>query len=253
MPATNRNFRPRRPRRLASLATAVLAAALALGLVTSAGAERAKTLGKTKRAPAPNCSGKSPSECQITGKVTGFQRSADGRKNLFRVRQPSRIVAWSVDLARPSKEERQIFGEAAKNNNFGTAPTAGIGILRKDGKQRFKLIRSSPILKVNRHYGTKPIFTLQQPLMARKGDVVALTTATWLPAFSVKGQGPNDRWVASRTKKQCEIPPSVPANERLEWFFSNTRPHRKQGSTRNYKCTYSGARLLYWAYYTPIN
>jgi hypothetical protein len=231
----------------------LLVALVAVGLAGSAGAERAKVLGKTKSNAKPACSGKKPQECQITGQVTGYQRSVDGKANLFKAPGNGQIVAWSVDLAKPSKQERNIFGRAARTNEFGEAPTAGISILRKKGKRKFRLMRASPIVKVQSYYGEEPIFTLREPLRVKKGNIVALTTATWLPAFAFKGQGRDDKWVASRSKKNCEVPASVPEDQRLEYFFAHTKPHRNVGSDRKYACTYEEARLLYHAYFKPGN
>jgi hypothetical protein len=235
-------------------AATVLAAVIAGGLASSAGAVNASVLA-TANNPPPACSEESPDDCQITGQVTGYQRSVRGESNPFRVKNNGRIVAWSISLARPSAEEREIFGEAAKTDEFGKSPTAGISILRKvkgEGRQ-FKLVRSSPILEVQAHYGSQPIFTLRNALRAKKGDIVGLTTATWLPAFAFKGQGAKDVWIASRRSANCEIPDSVPADERLAYFFAHTAPHRKAGSKRRYECMYDNARLLYKAYFTPSN
>jgi len=254
--ARNSNSRSPRPR-LTALAAAVMVAALAGGLASSAGAERAIELGKTRATPKPACPDNPRTEfrneCQITGQVTGFQRKAAGKKGLFRVREQGRIVAWSIDLAKPAKNEREAFGEAASTKAFGESPTAGISILRKDGKRKFKLVRASPIMKVQAYYGQKPVITLDEPLFAKKGDIVALTTVTWLPSFAFKGQTNNEEWVGSRPQKDCEVPRSVPAEKRLQYFFDHTRPHRKVGSTRRYACKYTQARLLYWAYFVPAN
>jgi hypothetical protein len=241
--------------RLRALAGAgvVLAAVVTASLTGLAGAERAKVLGKTKSNAKPACSGKKPEECQITGQVTGYQRSVDGKANLFKAPSNGRIVAWSIDLAKPSKRERNIFGRAAKTNEFGESPTAGISVLRKKGKRKFRLMRASPIVKVHSYYGEKPTFTLREPLRVKKGNIVALTTATWLPAFAFKGQGNDDKWVASRSRKNCEVPANVPADQRLKYFFAHTKPHRNVGTDRKYACTYQDARLLYWAYFEPGN
>lgn len=238
-----------RLRAVAGAAT-VLAAVVAGGLAGSAGAVNATPLG-ARNNPPPACSEKSSDDCQITGQVTGYQRSVRGEANPFKVGATGRIVAWSVDLARPSEEEREVFGEAARTDEFGRSPTAGVSILRKaegEGRQ-FKLVRASPILEVQSHYGTEPIFTLRNPLRVRRGDIVALTTATWLPAFAFKDQGAKDVWIASRRRANCEVPDSVPADERLEYFFAHTAPHRKVGSKRRYDCVYDSARLLYTAYF----
>lgn len=248
-PARNQEA-PRRGRAI-GIAVTVLALVITGALVSSAGAIRAKEMGKTKTNPKPACSEEPASECQITGQVTGFQRAVRGKANLFKAPADGRIVAWSVHLASPSQEERDVFGEAAMTERYGKSPTAGIGILRKKQNRVFRLMRHSPILRVGSHYGTKPVFTLNRPLRIREGNIVALTTATWLPAFAVEGQRRKDVWVASRVRKNCEIPPDVPDDERLEWFFDHTRPHTKKKSDRKYACTYTNARLLYWAYFVP--
>jgi hypothetical protein len=240
--------------RLIIAAAGVLVVAIISGLAASAVAERATTLGKTKRTPNPACPDKKrtpENECQITGQVTGYQRSVAGKSNLFKAKRNGKIVAWGVDLSRPSKSERNIFGRAAATDEFGKNPTAGIAILRKKDNRRFKLLRHSPILKVQSFYGENPTFTLRDPLRIRKGQIVALTTATWLPAFAFRGQGRDTVWVGSRPRKDCEIPSSVPQDKQLEYFFAHTRPHRKVGTERKYQCTYSQARLLYWAYLAP--
>jgi hypothetical protein len=226
-------------------AAAMLVLALVAGLVASADAQKARIVGKTKGSPRPSCT---PDGCQITGQVTGFQTHADGKKGLFRARRDGRIVAWSIHLGKPSKEDADAFGEAGGTEHFGGHPTAGIGILRKKSGRTFRLMRASPVLEVQRYYGEKPIFTLAKPLKVNKGNIVALTTSTWLPAFSVEGQGPNDTWVASRSKKNCDI-----TDQGLEYFFAHTKPHRKVGSDRKYACFYNSARYLYWAYFVPRN
>lgn len=229
----------------------MLAIAVGAGLVSTAGAERAKVLGKSKFTPKPECPSTPSSSCEVTGQVTGFQRSIGGKANVFKAPKDGKIVAWSVDLSKPSKEERDIFGEAAATDEFGKNPTAGISILRKRSNGEFKLMRASPILRVQRYYGKQPIITLRNPLKINEGNIVALTTATWLPAFANRPQSAGDAWVGSRPKKNCTIPDSVPQDQQLEWFFDHTRPHRKVGSSRKYACVYPEARILYWAYFSP--
>ncbi len=173
-------------------------ACVAFGIQAAIGASN-KQLGKTKDTPSPQCperdGGSKQDACLVTGQVTGYQRSADGEKGLFKVPSDGEIVAWSVDLSKPSKSERKTFGEASQTNDHGKAPTAGISIIRsKEGKE-FKLKSSSPVLNMRGYYGDKPVLTLNQPLPVRKGDIVALTTFTWLPAFSARGSA-SDTWVA---------------------------------------------------------
>lgn len=233
-------------------ALVIALACVAFGIQAAVGAS-AKELGKTKNTPSPNCPTNNQYDCQVTGQVTGFQKSAGGKQGLFKIREGGTIVAWSVDLANPSKSERRTFGEASQTNRYGKAPTAGISIIRSVENRKFKLKSSSPLLNVRGYYGEKPVFTLENPLQVRKGDVVALNTATWLPAFSTKEQTREDAWVAGRREEDCEIPERIPDNERLDYFFAHTSPHRKDGSERPYECKYDKARLLYWAYFVPDN
>src|SRR5688572_23198054 len=89
-------------------ALVVALACIAFGIQVAVGAS-AKQLGKTKDTPSPNCPENDNYSCQVTGQVTGFQRSADGKRGLFKVPEDGKIVAWSVDLADPSKSERETF------------------------------------------------------------------------------------------------------------------------------------------------
>lgn len=255
-----------------ALAALILAVAVGGALATSAGAARSVVLGKTPHSPQPNCPtprnlpdppppNRADEVCQVNGQVTGFQRSADDRKGLFRVKKAGHIVAWSVDLARPSRDEREAFGELAQAGRFESNPTAGISIIKRKDGRNYRLARSSPVLEVQRFYGEKPIFTLQQPLRVRPGHIVALTTVTWLPNFAAKNRKANEIWTASRTQKDfpdptpsnnfrdCEVPPSVAPEARAEYFFAHSSPHRKTGTTRKYGCDYRRARLMYWAYF----
>lgn len=251
-------------------ATAAVVALLCvfLGIQVAQGA-KSKTLGKTKSSPRPMCpeknvpDGEQPTTkdfCEVTGQVTGFQKSADGKKGLFKVRETGKIVAWSVDLSDPRKSERDTFGTASQTSQFGKAPTAGISIIRKTSGSKFKLKKASPILSMRGYYGQQPTITLNDPLRVRKGDVVALTTATWLPAFTRIKQTQDDSWIASRKKKDwedgkaCNLPSDLNSSEeRLEYFFEHSSPHRNVDSERKYQCVYKGARILYWATFVPKN
>jgi len=239
---------------------ALLVATLCVGLgIQVADGAKTKQLGKTRSSPRPMCPAKkvqNPSVkdmCEVTGQVTGFQRSADGKKGLFKVKEDGKIVAWSVDMADPRKSERKTFGEAAATNKFGKAPSAGISIIRAKSGHNFELKKKSPVLSMRNFYDRTPVITLDAPLRVRKGDVVALTTDTWLPAFTRINQNQDDAWVASRKEKDCTVPNSVPPDKRLKYFFEHTSPHRQVGSERKYQCVYKGARILYWAYFVPNN
>lgn len=221
-------------------------------------------LGKTKRTPKPNCPGES---CEVNGQVTGFQRTTDRERGLFRAPSNGRIVAWGVDLSKPSKKERNFFGKLAETNAFGERPTAGISILSRVGNQRYRLVRKSPVMAMSSHYGESPIITLRDPLRIKKDQIVALTTVSWLPNFASSIEGGRkvsrrNAWIGSRThrdfprppgegKRACGIPPNIPQDRQAKYFFKHSSPQKKVGSERKYGCEYTGARLMYYAYFVP--
>jgi hypothetical protein len=240
------------------------AAVLALIVGASAVAERADVMGKTKRTPKPNCPGDG---CEVNGQVTGFQRTTDRERGLFKAPSNGRIVAWGVDLSKPSKKERNFFGKLAETNAFGERPTAGISILSRVGNQRYRLVRKSPVLAMSGYYGESPIITLRDPLRIKKDQIVALTTVSWLPNFASSIQGKRtvsrkNAWLGSRThkdfprpagegKRACAVPARIPQEREAEYFFKHSSPQKKVGSERRYGCEYTGARLMYYAYFVP--
>jgi hypothetical protein len=88
--------------------------------------------------------------------------------------------------------------------------------------------------------GTKPLYTLDDPIPIKEGDIVALTVPTWVPNFAVDLSNKNV-WRASREKGACEDSNDIKKGQ----------PHQKVGKERAYGCTYRQARILYTANYVP--
>ena len=200
-----------RPRIVAAALGALAACAWLAILATHGGAATAKreapvVLGQTASQPRPNCPTPkgdaipADKQCQAMGRVTGFQTSADGRHNPYKVRQSGRIVAWALDLSRPSRKERKFFEEALSKSG---PPTARLSILKPKGNAMYKLVKQSPVVKLQPVLGNKPVFTLSDPLKVKKGLIVALTTPTWVSNLADHGASDSDQWVASREKGQC--------------------------------------------------
>lgn len=222
---------------LSLLAFTGSAALVALEVAPADGARNSKVLGKTKRTPKPLC----PKDCRATGSVTGFGVRADGKKALYRVPATGHIVAWSVEMSRPNKEQRAGFGELFEDQKFGSKPQAGIAVLKKKKKgSRYTLGKRSPIVPLKSSYGEKPIITLQNPLRVRKGRVIALTLPTWAPVYTDKVSSSANIWKASRKPGQCNADTVTAA-----------KPHLRKGTTRAYGCKLNGERIMYWAYFVP--
>ncbi len=213
---------------------AALCAVLVIGAPDRAGAAKAKAIGETKDTPRPSCPG---DPCEAIGSVTGFQQSADGEKGLFKISKDGQIVAWSVQLSKPDKSQRDFFGDFYRDNEFGTSPAARLAVLKPKGKSEFKLKNQSPALSLTPELGNSPVITLNSPIRVKKGDVIGITIPTWLPNFAVE-QSRGDYWRASRSPKKCTD----------EEDIRDSRPQTEVGKSRRYGCRYTTARLLYWAY-----
>ena len=186
-------------------------------------------------------------QCFGVNTVTVFQTKAAGKGGTSKVPANGAIVAWSVDLAKPSEEEVNFFDDA-----FGGGSTARLSILKAQGKGRYTLTKQSPRVDLTAAAGREPIFTLKKPLKVKKGLTVALTTETWLANFAHDGKltSSGDRWRASRLKKRCGDDPQKSPQENEDDIFKS-KPHTKKGSTRTYGCIYDSARVLYSAYFAP--
>jgi len=225
------------PRISALIATFGAALVVAVMLAAS-GAEAAK-LGQTNRTPPPACP-KSP--CQAVGRTTAIQLVADGKRGVFKARQPGKLVAWAIDLSAPNKEQRAFFSDFFTSQVFGAKPTARIAVLRRKGKGRdYKLTQQGPVVDLTSALGSYQVFTLSKPLRMRKGEFLALTIPTWAPAFAVDLNRTSNIWRASRVNGKCQNEDDIKAG----------KAHQKVGSTREYGCDYSTARVLYWGFYEP--
>ena len=240
---------------LAALGGVIAAVALlAPASGSSADKVKASVIGRTASAPKPNCptpnveTPPANETCQVVNRVTGFQINADGGQGPFKVRQPGTIVAWSADLSRPSKSEQSFF---ANDISKSGPPEARLSILKPKGDGLFNLTKQSPVVELDPFLKERPVFTLTDPLRVRKGTVVALTTTSWIPNLAVKGAGAGDTWRASREPGQCGTEANDAAAENEADLKQRSRPHQKVGAKRAYACTYSGARMLYWAYFVP--
>ncbi len=224
---------------------AALVAAAWPGSADSAPA-RVLVLGKTDATPPPSCPGKIVNNvevvpCRVEGHVTGFQAIAGGVPRPYEAPFDGKIVAWSITLSRPSRQDTEkTTDEVGFFNDFlGRPSQARIGVLRpiEDSKPpKYTLVRQSPLQTLNRYFGSTVVFALDHPLTVLQGHVVALTIPTWAPMFAFNVSEDNT-WRGSRLPEQCSSKEDI----------QNGRPHQGVGKTKTYGCYYSNARLLYTA------
>jgi hypothetical protein len=169
--------------------------------------------------------------------------AADGSKHPFNVRKNGKIVAWALDLSRPTKHQQHFFASVFESDKDGKRPTARLAVLRHKGKDKYKLLKQSPVVKLSNALGQKEVFTLDKPLHVHKGQVVALTYPTWAPNFATEISAQQNTWRGSRGSSRCNTSQLSNAKQ--------SKPQQKVDSVRPYACNYKAARLLYWAYYVP--
>jgi hypothetical protein len=219
------------------LLTSLLASVCALPSTASA---RMVELGGTADAASLNCPGTTENPCVAAVRMTGYQgRASGGPKNPYYIRRDGHLVAFTVQLAKPTAEETEFF-----NSNFGTPSLARISVLRRGTTRRtrldHRLIRQSETFRLNPYFGSKPTFVFDKPIPVKRTNWIAITVPTWAP-FLATNLARTNWWRSSRPRGSCE-------DFGLRQFaMEDLREVAKFG------CTYNGARLLYSVTYVPSN
>jgi hypothetical protein len=225
-------------KRILLLISVLAAAALAL---PSAASARIVELGGTADAASLNCPGTAENPCVAAVRMTGYQgRASGGPKNPYYIRRDGHLVAFTLQLAKPTAEEVDFF-----NSNFGTPSTARISVLRRGTTRKtrldHRLITQSDRFRLDPYFGSKPTLVFDQPIPVKKGNWIAVTVPTWAP-FLATNLARTNWWRSSRPRGSCEPPKSL-----RQFALEDLREVAKFG------CTYHGARLLYSVTYVPSN
>lgn len=186
-------------------------------------------IGGSDELPASGCP--ADNVCRAVTGVTGYQIQIGAKKNPYLVRTAGKVVALTLRLPQLTKEQIKYF-----EDNYDGEPQVKVAILRprprKGVKYRYVLAGQSETINVARYLNSSPQFPLKQSLTVKKGDIVALTVVTWVPAFAIQ-QASTTAWRASRDSKSCK---------KLD-----KATHEKKGQIKVYGCQYSTAQLLYKA------
>jgi hypothetical protein len=211
------------PAILASLALILALPAVAPATITEVGVIPPTTTPET----VPSCPA---SPCLAVSRTTGFQVKVATNTTLVNAPKAGTVVAWTIMLGKPNATQVKFF-----NANEGGEAEAGIAVLRAEKKPNltYKLIASSPMVKLQKYFGKTAQFPLERTIVVKKGDIIALTVPTWAPALAL-GFGKDTSWRASREKKQCSSTSSQSTQTSI-------------GSAVQYFCLYQTARLTYSA------
>jgi hypothetical protein len=237
--------------RALQLGTAVVVVALMAAAIagadrgTPASASASIVLGKTAVYPESGCP--AADTCEVVARVTGIQMMADGVTHPFRAPADGQLVSWWLKLPRLHSTQIRSF-----NSLFGGDPAARVTVLRRGKNGRFRLIRQSETQPLKADLGKKGRvrYKLAQPIRIKKDDFVGLTAVTWVPAFAVNLDGVKNFWLASRVKSRCDTPSSK-SPKRFAAYYKRSQAHLEPSTVKRYLCTYTTARLLYWARMVP--
>jgi hypothetical protein len=207
---------------LASLALILVLPAVAPATIAEVG-----VIPPTTPETVPSCPA---SPCLAVSRTTGFQVKVATNTTLMNVQKTGSVVAWSITLGKPNATQVKFF-----NSNEGGPAEAGIAILQAEKKPNltYKLVASSPTVKLEKYFGKTAQFPLETSIKVKKGEIVALTVPTWAPALAL-GFGKDTSWRASREKKQCSSTSSQSTQTSI-------------GAAVQYYCLYQTARLTYSA------
>jgi hypothetical protein len=207
---------------LASIALVLVLPAVAPATIAEVG-----VIPTTTPPTAPSCPA---SPCLAVSRTTGFQVKVATNTTLMDAPKAGSVVAWTITLGKPNATQVKFF-----NANEGGAAEAGIAVLRAEKKPNltYRLIASSPTVKLEKYFGKTVQFPLETTIKVRKGDIIALTVPTWAPSLAL-GFGKDTSWRASREKKQCSSTSSQSTQTSI-------------GSAVQYFCLYQTARLTYSA------
>ena len=125
-------------------------------------------------APAPACPDR---PCLAISKTTGYQAKVDTARSVHVIPKDGRIVAWTISLGKPGKDQTKFF-----NENLGGEPQAQLTILRPGNKLYYRAIAQGEPQKLSSYFGQTVQFALEQSIPVKKGWVVGLTVPTWAPA-----------------------------------------------------------------------
>jgi hypothetical protein len=219
-------------------ASAIVAIA-AVFVVAAAAYGAVREVGATSNFSAIPCK---DNNCRILTRVTAFQMKVGSTSNVSRVPRDGNLIAYTISLPTVTKKFVTNF-----NSNYSGEPTARISVIRyapRKGvtKYRYKLVGQSEPIKLARYLGSTPSFALPTPIPVKKSDIIAITTDSWMPAFSATtAANASDVWRASRPSGKCGPVGDDYTN------FKTARMHEKIGQIRQYNCGYKQARVLYHA------
>jgi hypothetical protein len=181
----------------------------------------------------------SSTQCTIVlTRVTALETLRDGVSYPTKVTKAGRIVAFTVGLSKlsTSKSTQKTYIHFLDQTYGGTAQVA-LTVLRPVGKHtnwRWQVVGTSNVFHVIPYLGSVVQLPLETSLEVRPGDVVALSTPTWVPMLTINQDSKRFAYRQSRSAN-CNNPPS------------SSQAQLTANSSTRYACNYPGTRMEYTA------
>jgi hypothetical protein len=206
---------------------AAAAVLVPLGPALSAPAAQAPTtvIANSGSVAPPSCP---VNPCVVISRTTAVQVKDGSNREPFEIHKDGEIVAWSVTLAVPSTGQVHYF-----DSHEGGTSRAELAVLRSSGGLRYKLVARSPLVHLQPYFGKTAQLELAHPITVTKGELLALSVPTWLPALALGYPGTTS-WRASRDPADCANVTDQTAQTRI-------------GATARYDCLYQTALVTYSA------
>lgn len=174
--------------------------------------------------------------CYAMSRGTGYQSAVGSNKSPMVVKQAGRIVAWTISLGKPTAKQIAWF-----DSNLGGESSAQLTVLTPTKKTKATpkaktgaiVSRQGELVKLKPYFGKTVQLALKSSIPVAKGQIVALTVPTWVPALAT-GLESSTSWKASRGKLDCKDTQTQTAQLTLKQFS-------------DYACDYPTARITYSA------
>ena len=169
-------------------------------------------------------------------RATALETVAAGVTNPTAVTASGRLVAFTLGLSRLSSSRATRLSDIrALNTAFGGAPEAAVTVLKPVGPSsqlRWVVAGESPLYSLSSYVGGAVQLVLRSTLPVSRGEMIALTTPTWVPVLWSSGSSARYAHRQSRATG-CTGPPRSSAAQ------------LSSGQSARYACNYPGVAASY--------
>jgi len=144
-----------------------------------------------------SCPGTATTPCTVVSRTTAEQVEVGSTYAPFKITAPGRIVGWVITLGAPTATQTRYF-----DAHEGGTSQAALAIIRQVRGLDYRLQSVSPLIHLEPYFGHSATFALTTSIRVTRGDVVALTVPTWVPALMLEA-GRKTAWRASRSTGHC--------------------------------------------------